>query len=49
VKVIVPTRFKGRYRSRKVYTMTNVLEVCAPDMQFIYLLPGWEGSSHDGH
>ena len=28
--------------------MTNVLGVCAPDMQFIYMLPGWEGSAHDG-
>ncbi|KAK3139684.1 hypothetical protein QOZ80_5AG0387870 [Eleusine coracana subsp. coracana] len=28
--------------------MTNVLGVCAPDMQFIYVLPGWEGSAHDG-
>ena len=27
---------------------TNVLGVCAPDMQFIYILPGWEGSAHDG-
>ena len=28
--------------------MTNVLGVCAPDMQFIYVLPSWEGSAHDG-
>jgi hypothetical protein len=27
--------------------VTNVLGVCAPDMQFIYVLPGWEGSAHD--
>ncbi|KAF2306430.1 hypothetical protein GH714_018010 [Hevea brasiliensis] len=26
----------------------NVLGVCSPDMQFIYVLPGWEGSTHDG-
>ena len=25
----------------------NVLGVCAPNMQFIYVLPGWEGSAHD--
>lgn len=25
-----------------------MLGVCAPDMQFIYILPGWEGSAHDG-
>lgn len=44
----VPTKLKGRYRSRKADIVTNVLGVCAPDMQFIYILPGWEGSAHDG-
>lgn len=48
IKVTVPTRIKGRYRSRKGDIVANVLGVCAPDMQFIYLLPGWEGSAHDG-
>ncbi|ONM62986.1 hypothetical protein ZEAMMB73_Zm00001d000186 [Zea mays] len=48
VKVTVPTKLKGRYRSRKGEIVTNVLGVCAPDMQFIYVLPGWEGSAHDG-
>ena len=43
VKVTVPTKLKGRYRSRKGEIVTNVLGVCAPDMQFIYVLPGWEG------
>ena len=33
---------------RKADIVTNVLGVCAPDMQFIYVLPGWEGSAHDG-
>jgi hypothetical protein len=44
----VPTHLKGRYRSRKADIVTNVLGVCAPDMQFIYMLPRWEGSAHDG-
>jgi hypothetical protein len=48
VKVTVPTSLKGRYRSRKADIVTNVLGVCVPDMQFIYVLPGWEGSAHDG-
>ncbi|WVZ64453.1 hypothetical protein U9M48_013962 [Paspalum notatum var. saurae] len=48
VKVTVPTRLKGRYRSRKGDIVTNVLGVCAPNMQFIYVLLGWEGSAHDG-
>ena len=26
---------------------TNVLGVCSQDMQFIYILPGWEGSAAD--
>lgn len=32
VKVIVPTKLKGRYRSRKREIVTNVLGVCAPGM-----------------
>ncbi|XLR08020.1 hypothetical protein S83_035958, partial [Arachis hypogaea] len=28
-------------------TTTNVLGVVAPDMQFIYILAGWEGSAAD--
>jgi hypothetical protein len=43
----VPTHLKGRYRSRKADIVTNILGVCAPDEQFIYMLPGWEGSTHD--
>lgn len=26
----------------------NVLGVCNPFLEFIYILPGWEGSAHDG-
>lgn len=48
VGVTVPATMKGRYRSRLGDVNTNVLGVCAPDMQFIYILPGWEGSAHDG-
>jgi hypothetical protein len=48
VKVTMPISLKGRYRSRKACIVTNVLGVCAPDMQFIYVLSGWEGSTHDG-
>ncbi|XP_057419128.1 protein ALP1-like, partial [Lotus japonicus] len=38
---------KPRYRSRKGEIATNVLGVCSRDMQFIYVLPGWEGSASD--
>ncbi|GJY92917.1 ALP1-like protein [Tanacetum coccineum] len=48
VKVTPPSGEKSRYRTRKGCISTNVLGVCCPNMQFIYVLPGWEGSAHDG-
>ncbi|KAL3500624.1 hypothetical protein ACH5RR_039717 [Cinchona calisaya] len=48
ISVTPPAEHKSRYRTRKSNLATNVLGVCAPDMQFIYVLPGWEGSAHDG-
>ncbi|XP_061376055.1 protein ALP1-like [Gastrolobium bilobum] len=38
---------KPRYRTRKGDIATNVLGVCSQDCQFIYVLPGWEGSAAD--
>ncbi|XP_061369995.1 protein ALP1-like [Gastrolobium bilobum] len=38
---------KPRYRTRKGEVATNVLGVCSQDCQFIYVLPGWEGSAAD--
>ena len=38
---------KPRYRNRKGDITTNVLGVVAPDMQFIYVMAGWEGSAAD--
>jgi hypothetical protein len=46
--VKVPEREKPRYRTRKCEIATNVLGVCSQDLLFIYVLPGWEGSTHDG-
>ncbi|XP_058732722.1 uncharacterized protein LOC131604289 [Vicia villosa] len=46
-KVSVPEADKCRFRTRKGDIATNVLGVCSPDLQFIYVLPGWEGSSAD--
>jgi hypothetical protein len=37
-----------RYRNRKGMLSQNVLAVCNFDLSFVYLLPGWEGSAHDG-
>ncbi|KAL3506912.1 hypothetical protein ACH5RR_032294 [Cinchona calisaya] len=48
ISVTPPAEHKSRYRTRKSNLATNVLGVCAPDIQFIYVLPGWEGSAHDG-
>ena len=36
---------KPRYKTRKNEIATNVLGVCSQDMQFIYILPGWECST----
>ncbi|XP_042056398.1 uncharacterized protein LOC121800982 [Salvia splendens] len=47
ISVLVPTDDKPRYRSRKGQISTNVLGVCDRQMQFVYLLPGWEGSAGD--
>lgn len=43
----MPSEDKPRYRSRKGEIATNVLGVCTPNMQFVYVLPGWEGSVAD--
>ncbi|KAL5813509.1 hypothetical protein ACOSQ4_024150 [Xanthoceras sorbifolium] len=38
---------KPRYRTRKGEIATNVLAVCSRDLEFIFVLPGWEGSASD--
>ncbi|XP_031267081.1 uncharacterized protein LOC116125509 [Pistacia vera] len=48
IRVHVDASDKPRYRTRKGEIATNVLGVCSPDMQFIYVLPRWEGSAIDG-
>ncbi|KAL0448948.1 UNVERIFIED_CONTAM: hypothetical protein Slati_1451200 [Sesamum latifolium] len=47
IDVRVPEQDKGRYRTRKGHVAVNVLGVCNPNMQFIYVLTGWEGSAAD--
>ena len=44
----MPLEDKPRYRNHKGEIATNVLGVCSQDMQFIYVLPGWEGFVVDG-
>nr|KAJ0200918.1 hypothetical protein LSAT_V11C600330080 [Lactuca sativa] len=38
---------KPRYRTRKGSIAMNVLGVCNRDMNFVYVLAGWEGSATD--
>nr|XP_043639522.1 protein ALP1-like [Erigeron canadensis] len=47
VKVRVPASDRKPYRSRKGEICTNVLGVCTRDLQFTYVLAGWEGSAAD--
>ncbi|KAH9623909.1 hypothetical protein KSS87_006334 [Heliosperma pusillum] len=48
IKLKVPISEKPKYRTRKGEIATNVLAACTKDMQFTYVLPGWEGSAADG-
>ncbi|KAH1030763.1 hypothetical protein J1N35_042937 [Gossypium stocksii] len=48
IKIRVPTVDNLRYRTRKCDIATNMLGICTPDMQFVYVLPGWEGSIANG-
>ncbi|XP_019096263.1 PREDICTED: uncharacterized protein LOC104779220 [Camelina sativa] len=47
----IPATVVGRevasYRNRKGTISQNVLAVCNFDLEFIYILSGWEGSAHD--
>ncbi|KAL0300487.1 UNVERIFIED_CONTAM: hypothetical protein Scaly_3044600 [Sesamum calycinum] len=44
IDVQVPLHEKGHCRTKKGQIAVNVLGVCNPNMQFIYVLSGWEGS-----
>ncbi|KAI3708867.1 hypothetical protein L2E82_38396 [Cichorium intybus] len=47
IQVNVLESDKPRYRTRKGNIATNVLGVCNHDMNFVYVLAGWEGSATD--
>ncbi|KAL0308783.1 UNVERIFIED_CONTAM: hypothetical protein Sradi_5820600 [Sesamum radiatum] len=49
IDVRLPKHEKGRYRTRKGQVAVNVLSVFNPNLQFIYVLSGWEGSAADSH
>ncbi|KAH9153227.1 hypothetical protein LEN26_003585 [Aphanomyces euteiches] len=46
IPVWVPTNEQGPFRGRKGITM-NVLGACDFNLQFTYVLTGWEGSAND--
>ncbi|XP_027769373.1 uncharacterized protein LOC107005991 [Solanum pennellii] len=48
IHIRVPSVYKPRYRTRKGDIATNVLGVCDRNLNFTYVLPGWEGSAADG-
>jgi hypothetical protein len=45
--MLIPLELQPRYRNRKGTLSQNVLAVCNFDMEFVYILAGWEGSAHD--
>ncbi|XLU57676.1 hypothetical protein S245_052324, partial [Arachis hypogaea] len=47
IDVTVPKSDKSRYRMRKSRISTNVLGVCNWNINFVYVLSGWEGSASD--
>ncbi|XP_028196711.1 protein ALP1-like [Glycine soja] len=47
ILVTVSPYERPRYCNRNGDVSTNVLAVCDPDLRFIYVLPGWEGSARD--
>ncbi|XP_058787954.1 protein ALP1-like isoform X1 [Vicia villosa] len=47
IPATVAAEDRPRYRNRKGDISTNVLGVCGPDLRFIYVLLGWEGSAGD--
>jgi len=45
--VHVPKAGHAAFHNRKGVLLQNVLAVCTMDMQFLYMLAGWEGSTSD--
>ncbi|KAG8377659.1 hypothetical protein BUALT_Bualt08G0055900 [Buddleja alternifolia] len=48
INVQTPLAHKPRYHNRKGEISVNVLGVVDRNMNFVYMLPGWEGSVADG-
>lgn len=43
----VPGLKQAAWRNRKGFLSQNILAVCNFDMEFVYVLAGWEGTAHD--
>lgn len=44
---MIPNSDMASYRNRKGFVSQNVLAAYNFDLQFMYVLSGWEGSAHD--
>lgn len=44
---MVPKQKAPSFRNRKGDVSQNVLAACNFDLEFMYVLSGWEGSAHD--
>ncbi|XP_073153226.1 uncharacterized protein [Henckelia pumila] len=49
ILVTVSWRDANSYRNRHGIISQNILAACNFDLEFIYVLSGWEGSAHDSH
>ncbi|XP_023644308.1 uncharacterized protein LOC111832173 [Capsella rubella] len=47
ILAMVAGKDTASYRNRKGQLSQNVLAACNFDLEFIYVLSGWEGSAHD--
>jgi hypothetical protein len=47
VPIHVPEARRAAFRNRKGVLSQNILAICSFDMQFFYVLAGWEGSASD--
>ena len=47
ILIHTPLEEQSRYHNQKGTLSQNVLAVCDFDMQFVFVLPSWEGSAHN--
>ena len=47
IPTFVPELMRSRFQDRKGQVSQNVLAACSMNMEFLYMLPGWEGSTAD--